>query len=81
MDRGEVIVAGGAELRGIEQLGRALRRISRPPQQLRRRYIERVDRIEPYGKDSKVAILRDNSRLPISRSGYERLRVVLEGKG
>ena len=43
--------------------------------------LERVDRIEPYGKDSKVAILRDNSRLPISRSGYERLRVVLEGKG
>lgn len=43
--------------------------------------LERVDRIEPYGKDSKVAILRDNSRLPVSRSGYERLRTVLEGKG
>ena len=43
--------------------------------------LERVDRIEPYGKDSKIAILRDNSRLPVSRSGYERLRQVLEGKG
>ena len=42
--------------------------------------LERVDRIEPYGKDSKVAILRDDTRLPVSRSGYERLRAVLEGK-
>ena len=43
--------------------------------------LERVARIEPYGKDSKVAILRDDTRLPVSRAGYERLRSVLEGKG
>ncbi|HUN89907.1 MAG TPA: LytTR family DNA-binding domain-containing protein [Terriglobales bacterium] len=43
--------------------------------------LERVSRIEPYGKDSKVAILRDDTRLPVSRAGYDRLRTVLEGKG
>jgi two-component system LytT family response regulator len=42
--------------------------------------LERVARIEPYGKDSKVAILNDDTRLPVSRAGYERLRAVLEGK-
>jgi two-component system LytT family response regulator len=42
--------------------------------------LERVARIEPYGKDSKVAILSDDTRLPVSRAGYERLRAVLEGK-
>jgi two-component system, LytTR family, response regulator len=42
--------------------------------------LERVSRIEPYGKDSKVAILRDDTRLPVSRAGYDRLKTVLEGK-
>ena len=35
--------------------------------------LERVARIEPYGKDSKVAILNDGTRLPVSKSGYARL--------
>lgn len=35
--------------------------------------LERVARIEPYGKDSRIAILRDGTRLPVSRSGYTRL--------
>jgi two-component system, LytTR family, response regulator len=43
--------------------------------------LDRVAKIEPYGKDSKVAILTDDTRLPVSRSGYERLRTVLDGKG
>lgn len=43
--------------------------------------LERVAKIEPYGKDSKVAILTDDTRLPVSRAGYDRLRTVLEGKG
>lgn len=43
--------------------------------------LERVARIEPYGKDSKVVILIDDTRLPVSRTGYDRLRAVLEGKG
>ncbi|HUP02581.1 MAG TPA: LytTR family DNA-binding domain-containing protein [Bryobacteraceae bacterium] len=35
--------------------------------------LERVARIEPYGKDSRLAILADGARLPVSRSGYARL--------
>lgn len=33
--------------------------------------------IELYAKDSRVAILRDGTRLPVSRSGYQRLRELL----
>ena len=35
--------------------------------------LERVARIEPYGKESRIAILTDGTRLPVSRSGYARL--------
>ncbi|MBI2681413.1 MAG: response regulator transcription factor [Candidatus Solibacter usitatus] len=35
--------------------------------------LERVARIEPYGKESRLAILQDGTRLPVSRSGYARL--------
>ena len=35
--------------------------------------LERVARIEPYGKDSRLAVLTDGARLPVSRSGYARL--------
>jgi len=35
--------------------------------------LERLARIEPYGKDSRIAILSDGARLPVSRSGYARL--------
>jgi two-component system LytT family response regulator len=39
---------------------------------------ERVVRIEPYGKDSRLAILADGTRLPVSRAGYARLKILLE---
>ncbi|HEY2461452.1 MAG TPA: response regulator [Candidatus Acidoferrum sp.] len=39
---------------------------------------ERVARIEPYGKDSRVAILNDGARLPVSRAGYARLKALLD---
>jgi two-component system LytT family response regulator len=39
--------------------------------------IERLSRVELYAKDSRVAILTDGSRLPISRSGYQRLQGLL----
>jgi two-component system LytT family response regulator len=35
--------------------------------------LERLARIEPYGKESRLAILTDGTRLPVSRSGYARL--------
>jgi len=41
--------------------------------------IERIARIEPYTKDSRVAILHDSTRLPVSRAGYTRLSALLEG--
>jgi two-component system LytT family response regulator len=40
--------------------------------------IERVVRIEPYGKDSRLAILADGSRLPVSKAGYARLKLLLD---
>ena len=40
--------------------------------------LERVSRIEPYGKDSRLAILTDGTRLPVSRTGYARLKTLLE---
>jgi two-component system LytT family response regulator len=39
---------------------------------------ERVARIEPYSKDSRVAVLSDGAQLPVSRAGYERLRALIE---
>ena len=41
---------------------------------------ERVSRIEPYGKESKVAVLGNGVKLPVSRAGYERLRKVMGEK-
>ena len=41
--------------------------------------LERVARIEPYGKDSRIAILTDGTRLPVSRSGYARLMEAMGG--
>jgi len=40
--------------------------------------LERVARIEPYGKDSRLAILHDGTRLPVSRAGYARLKSLLD---
>jgi two-component system LytT family response regulator len=39
--------------------------------------IERLARVEPYAKDSRVAILRDGTKLPVSRAGYARLNQLL----
>jgi two-component system, LytTR family, response regulator len=41
---------------------------------------ERLTRIEPYGKDSRLAILVDGTRLPVSRSGYARLKSLLDDR-
>jgi len=39
--------------------------------------LDRIAKIEPYSKDSKVAVLKDGAKLPVSRAGYQRLRVLL----
>jgi two-component system LytT family response regulator len=39
--------------------------------------LDRVAKIEAYTKDSKIAVLRDGTQLPVSRAGYARLKVLL----
>ena len=41
--------------------------------------IDRLSKIEPYAKDSRVAILNDGTRLQVSRAGYAKLKGLLEG--
>jgi two-component system LytT family response regulator len=36
--------------------------------------IEEIKRIEPYGKDTHVAVLHTGDKLPVSRAGYKHLR-------
>ena len=42
--------------------------------------LERVAKIEPYAKDSRVAVLSDGTQLQVSRAGYDRLRTLLGEK-
>ncbi len=61
-----------ANLEDLLDLGRFIR--------IHRSYIlniERLARIELYAKDSRIAILQDGTRLPVSRSGYARLKPLL----
>ena len=39
--------------------------------------ISQITRIDPYEKDSHVAILKSGVKVPVSRSGYPRLKAVL----
>mgnify|MGYP001032780570 FL=1 len=39
--------------------------------------IDRLARVELYAKDSRIAILTDGTRLPVSRSGHQRLQQLL----
>jgi two-component system LytT family response regulator len=39
--------------------------------------LDRLTKIEPAGKDSRVAVLRDGRTLPVSRTGYARLQELL----
>ena len=39
--------------------------------------IERIARVELYEADSRIAILRDGRKLPVSRAGYQRLAKLL----
>jgi len=40
--------------------------------------LDRLQRLEPYAKDSRVAVLKDGRELPVSRAGYARLRELME---
>ncbi len=39
--------------------------------------VDRLARIEPYAKDSRLAVLKDGTEIPVSRGGYQRLREVM----
>ena len=39
--------------------------------------IQQITRIDPYEKDNHIAILRTGAKVPVSRSGYSKLKVVL----
>ena len=39
--------------------------------------VERLARVELYAKDSRIAILKDGTKLPVSRAGYQRLKELL----
>jgi two-component system LytT family response regulator len=39
--------------------------------------VQEITRIEPYEKDSHLAILKSGAKVPVSKSGYSRLKVIL----
>jgi two-component system LytT family response regulator len=39
--------------------------------------VQQITRIDPYEKDNHVAVLRSGAKVPVSRSGYGRLKEVL----
>jgi len=76
-----LIAAAGAKLRKQQPIGDLARELD--PDRFVRIHrsvllnIDRIEKIETYAKDSRIAILRDGTRLPVSRSGYARLRELL----
>jgi two-component system LytT family response regulator len=40
--------------------------------------LERITKVEPYAKDSHVAVMSSGKQLPVSRAGYDRLRKLLD---
>jgi len=76
-----VLVAGKERFRKAETLGRLEEQLDpRRFVRIHRSYllhVERLGRLELYAKDSRVAVLRDGTRLPVSRAGYARLRELL----
>jgi two-component system LytT family response regulator len=40
--------------------------------------LERVSKVEPYGKDTHVAVLSTGVQIPVSRAGYARLKAFLD---
>ena len=76
-----VIVTAGRRLRKQQPIGELAAELD-PDRFVRihRSYllnIERLEKVELYAKDSRVAMLRDGARLPVSRAGYARLKELL----
>jgi two-component system, LytTR family, response regulator len=80
-DDAVVIVSGADRLRKQQAIGDLAGELD-PARFIRihRSYllnIERLEKLELYAKDSRVAILRDGTRLPVSRAGYAQLKGML----
>ncbi|HVS02440.1 MAG TPA: response regulator [Thermoanaerobaculia bacterium] len=78
---GVVLKVGDRRLRKATPLGELAAELD-PRRFLRvhRSYLlnlERLAGLELYAKDSRVALLKDGSRIPVSRAGYARLRELL----
>ena len=41
--------------------------------------LERVNKIEAYTKDTRIAVLADGKQIPVSRAGYTRLKELMDG--
>jgi two-component system LytT family response regulator len=39
--------------------------------------LSELSKLEPYGKDTHVAVLKGEGQVPVSRSGYRKLREIL----
>jgi two-component system LytT family response regulator len=75
-----VFHSAGTSLRKKQPLAEVERQLGSAFVRIHRSFLlslDRLQRIEPYAKDSRVAFLEDGTRLPVSRSGYERLRRLL----
>lgn len=76
-----MIAAGGTKIRKQQTIGELAAELDEGRfVRIHRSYllnIERIEKIELYAKDSRVAMLRDGARLPVSRAGYARLRELL----
>jgi two-component system LytT family response regulator len=42
--------------------------------------LDKLGKIEPYTKDTKLAVLADGSQVPVSRAGYMRLKELVDSK-
>jgi len=77
-DDAVVVIAGGCEYRKAQRLA-DLEAALDPKRFIRihRSFIlnlDRLARIEMYARNSRVAVLTNGRRLPVSRAGYDRLR-------
>lgn len=76
-----LLVSGRQKLRKQETLSRLAASLDpRTFVRIHRSYVlnvERIERLELYAKDSRIVILRSGERLPVSRSGYSRLKELL----
>jgi len=39
--------------------------------------VDRMVRLETYAKESRIVVLADGTKLPVSRSGFEKLKGLL----